>query len=227
MIQSAFTDHLSKENFIQEYEFLTSRKAALLSEITSNKISISTQFDNMESLIAKGMESLEDLIEMDICLTKINTFIAMAFLNMVEDHEVEFKYLTRLPSLVFKLHMNKLNILKSITLNGKDNFLSKLPIEIKFLQQLENLDLNHCALKMIPKEIGQLKSLHNLNMDYNQLNAIPIEICQLSDLEELHLRHNHLKELPIALARLARLRRIDVAENDIAELPADFSRYIH
>lgn len=227
MSQTIFTDHLSKEKFIQEFEFLASRKAMILSKIISNKISIPDEFTKMESLMAKGLQTVEDLIEMDICLTKVNAFIAMDCLNSVEDYEVEFKYLTRLPSLFFKLHMNKLNIIKTITINGKDNFITKLPIEIKFLQQLETLDLNHCALKVIPKEIGQMRSLHNLNVDYNQLSDIPVEIGQLVDLEELHLRHNHLKELPLVLSRLVKLRMLDFAENDIKEVPAALSRYIH
>lgn len=225
--QDEFLEHLVKANLLKEYEFLAAHKTAIFYEIKSNHLSIENQFIHMELLVANGLESVEDLIEMEMCLAKVNTFIAMAFLNQVEDNEVEFKYLTRLPSLFFKLHMNKMNILKSITIDGRHNFIQKLPPEIGFLIQLEILNLTHCSLTALPKEIGKLKSLHNFNVDYNEIQAIPVEMAELNELEELHLRHNHLRELPLALAHLEKLRMIDVSENEITNLAPEFNRYIH
>jgi len=227
MTQDQFLAHLSKEFLLKEYEYLASKKAAILSEIKSNHLSIENQFISMELLVTNGLNSIDDLIEMEMCLAKVNTYIAMAFLNRVEDNEVEFKYLTRLPSLFFKLHMNKLRILKSITIDGRENQLSFLPPEIGYLIQLEILNLKHCSLSVLPKEIGQLKSLHNMNLDYNEIETIPVEVAELLELEELHLRHNHLRELPVALAHLAKLRALDIEENEITTLPSEFSRYIH
>ncbi|MGD9591223.1 MAG: leucine-rich repeat domain-containing protein [Candidatus Berkiella sp.] len=227
MTQDQFLEHLSKETLLQEYHYLEGKKADILQAVRSNHLSIENQFINMELLVDNGLNDIEDLIEMEMCLARVNTFIAMAFLNDVEDNEVEFKYLTRLPSLFFKLHMNKLRILKSITIDGRNNHLSNLPAEIGFLMGLEILNLKHCSLKVLPKEIGLLKSLHLFNLDYNEMDALPPEICDLVELQELHLRHNHLHDLPLALTRLAKLRSIDIQENDIDKLPEAFSPYIH
>lgn len=227
MTPDQYLKRITKENLITEFNFLKMNKAAILQEVSSNRLSIENQFIAMELMLSNALADVDDLIEMDMSLTKINTYIAMAFLNAVEDNEVEFKYLTRLTSLFFKLHLNKLSILRSITIDGRYNYLTSLPPEIGFLLTLEKLDLNHCALHTLPPEIGLLRSLHNINLDYNEIESIPAEIAQIRDLEELHLRHNHLKELPEALNQLAHLRSIDIQENDITTLPTALSKYIH
>ncbi len=220
-------EQLAMAELFQEYTFLETKKELILNEITSNSVIIQEQFINMEVIVENGLENPDDLIELDLCLTKLNTYIAMAFLNMVEDDAIEFKYLTRLPSLLFKMNMNKICILKSITIDGRKNRFTTLPEEIGFLHELEILDLNHCHLHILPKEIGLASSLHNLNLDYNEIDSLPPEIGQLAELEELHLRHNHLKELPMELLQLAHLKLIDIDENDIKALPKEFSKYIH
>ncbi len=218
---------LSKESILKEYEFLINHKSAIFKNINSNGAGITNQFDMMAKLIVNDLEKADNLNALDVCLDKINTYIAIAFLNLAEDNDIEFKYITRLTSLLFKMHLNRLKIIKTMTIKGAFNDLVFLPPEIGYLKQLETLDLDNCKLTILPKEIGLLKNLHILNLDYNQISIVPSEICELTNLEELHLRHNHLKELPIALARLAKLRKIDISENEIDTVPNEFSRYIH
>jgi len=241
----------SKESMLKEFKFLIKHKKILLRSINSNRITINSQFKVMFNLIDKGLQNIEDLIELDICLGKINTYIAMAFLNSMEDHTLELKYITRLPALLFKMHLNKLKILKVLRITGLYNQLVNLPSEISYLCNLVELDLNHCALLDLPKEIGQLKHLEKLNLNDNFFTALPEEIGDLKALKELHIcnnpnlsslpeeigdllaleilnmHHDGLETLPRSIGQLNSLKEINLDFNKLIIVPPEFSQLSH
>ena len=88
-----------------EFEFIQAHLPRVFEQINSNKIAIEHTLNKMQNLIQTELATLEQLIEMDIALTKINTYIAMGFLNEVEDNALRLAYLTRFPSLFFKLNI--------------------------------------------------------------------------------------------------------------------------
>ncbi len=239
---------LSQEKLQQEFAFFHMNKAKIIKLIRSNRRSIKLLFEQIAVIIENEFQDVTDLIELDNALTKMNTYIIIAYLNAVEDHEVEFKYITRFPSLVFKMNLNKLKIIQKLRIQGDDSYLSQLPSELGLMSELRVLELSDCLIKKIPKEIGMLTKLEILNLEGDPITMLPKEIGNLTHLKELHIgnnpqltelpsevgelialevlqaAHDSLKVLPEALARLSALREMNVSYNQLKNIPESFNR---
>lgn len=241
-------NRLNQEYLEQEFAFFHMNKTNIMALIQSNRHSIKQLYESIAVLIENGFQDITDLIDLDNALTKMNTYIIIAYLNAMEDHEVEFKYITRFPSLVFKMHLNKLKIIQSLKIIGSDCYIKRLPPEIGLMTELRFLEASDCLIKNIPKEIGHLKKLEVLNVDGDPIAALPKEIGNLTQLKELHIgnnpmltelptevgelvalevlqaAHDSLKVLPEALARLAALREMNVSHNRLKNLPESLAK---
>lgn len=250
MMQSNKSDdnRLSQENLLQEFAFFHVNKTKILRTIQSNRRGIKQLFQQIALLIDNGFQDIADLIELDNALAKMNTYIIISFLNSVEDYDLELKYITRFPSLVFKMNLNKLKIIQSLKIIGHETYFSELPHEIGLLTELRVLEVSDCLIKKLPKEIAQLSKLEILNVEGDPIAVLPKEIGQLSHLKELHIgnnpkltelptevgelfalevlqaAHDSLKVLPDALARLAKLREVNVSHNQLKSIPESFGK---
>jgi Leucine-rich repeat (LRR) protein len=210
---------------LKEYEFLLDKKRIILESIQSNRIGIKLQFNAMNDLMVKNIDDIDWEIEFDICLEKINAYIAIAFLNLVEEHEIEFKYITRLPKLLFRMHLNKLKILRCLTINGIFNHLISLPAEIGLLNNLTELTVSDCHLSILPREIGHLNNLIKLDLDGNLFTTLPKEIGELTSLKELSISNNPvLSSLPTEIGDLSALEVLNLHDDKLASIPSSFSR---
>ena len=122
--------------------------------------------------------------------------------------------LTRLP-----LEVLQLTNLQGLYLNH--NQLVELPAEIVQLANLQQLNLNNNQLVELPAEIVQLTNLHWLDLRNNQLGEVPAEIGQLTNLQGLYLNHNQLVELPAEIGQLTNLQVLDLSNNQLGEVPAE------
>lgn len=211
---------LSREDLLKEVNFFKKHKIALLREIDSNRLGIKTMYRAINALESKGLKDIEHLVELDLLLGKMNTYIGVAFLNTVEDHDLALKYITRLPSLFFKVHLNKLQIIKYLKIDSTTCQLIFIPSEIELLHELRVLDFSGCLLDRIPKEIGHLKHLEKLNLNGNLFPNLPKEIGELSELIELDICDNKmLKELPEEIGNLRSLEIMSVHDDSLQKLP--------
>ncbi|MGE3320418.1 MAG: leucine-rich repeat domain-containing protein [Candidatus Berkiella sp.] len=241
-------NRLNQEYLEQEFAFFHVNKINIMRVIQSNRYSIKQLYENIAVMIENGFQDVTDLIELDNALIKMNAYIIIAYLNAMEDHEVEFKYITRFPSLVFKMNLNKLKIIQSLKIIGSDCYIKRLPPEIGLMTELRSLEASDCLIKNIPKEIGHLKKLEILNIDGDPIAVLPKEIGHLTQLKELHIgnnpmltelptevgelvalevlqaAHDSLKVLPEALARLAALREMNVSHNQLKKLPESLAK---
>lgn len=216
---------ITKESLVKECNFLLDNKYNLLRIITSNRVGINDQYKVLNNLYKGGLEEVEDLVELNNCLIKINTYIIMAFLNAVEDNTLEIKYITRIPGLLFKMHLNKLKIIKTLKISGKENYLIGLPPEIGYLYNLMEIDLSDCLLSKIPKEIGLLKKLEKLMLNSNLFSELPKEIGELHNLKELDICYNPLlTELPEEIGNLTSLEILNAHHDNLREIPNSISR---
>jgi hypothetical protein len=250
MKQSVKNDEsrLNQEHLLQEFAFFDAHQSDILQAVTSNRRGIKEMFQHIAILINNGFQEMMDLIELDNALTKMNTYIIIAYLNAVEDYNVELKYITRVPSLAFKMNLNKLKIIRHLKVIGKNTYLTELPAEIGLMGELRVLEITDCLIKKLPKEIGMLTKLEVLNIDGDPIASLPKDIEHLVNLRELHIAHNteltelpseigelialevlqashdSLKVLPQALARLAALREVDVSYNQLTNIPKEMAQ---
>ena len=242
---------LIKDDLLQEVQFFLTHKTAILKNVHSNRQGIKTSFTLMNNLVKQGLPTLEESIELDTCLIKLNTYIGMSQLNDMEDHTLELRYISRLPRLLFKYHLNKLKIIKDLRIDGDLSQLIQIPADLGYLKQLRTLDISNCRVKRLPKEIGKLKKLEILIVAGNDFSEIPREIGELSNLkmldlsdnpflieipeeigncealEELRAHHDNLVFLPDSLSHCEQLRVLDLDFNQLSSLPDELEHLLH
>ena len=96
----------------------------------------------------------------------------------------------------------------------------RIPAEIGYFSELEELVLSRNELLFLPSKIGDLKNLRVLSLDNNKLTELPPALANLSKLRHLGLSNNSIDELPKWIAELSELRILDLSLNRVKELPA-------
>ncbi|MEX2668905.1 leucine-rich repeat domain-containing protein [Candidatus Uabimicrobium amorphum] len=107
-------------------------------------------------------------------------------------------------------------------LQSKTKKLDCLPPDIKYLQNLEYLNILGTLIEEIPKEIGMLKKLKRMVVGHNEvLRSIPKEMGDLSNLTTLHLHNNKITQVPKEMGNLSNLITLNMGYNKIAKLPKE------
>ncbi|KAI8910087.1 hypothetical protein BC831DRAFT_508182 [Entophlyctis helioformis] len=145
----------------------------------------------------------------------------------------------------------KLTKLKSLRL-GQNRSIGSLPVTIRLLRDLEELDIqgnqigelpealwdlhkltklnvSENAIKKIPEEIGQLTNLEVFcckGLENNMLETLPESIGKLTNLTELDLRSNKLETLPESIGNLRNLTELYLSDNQLTELPDSIGKLI-
>lgn len=209
-----------KEVLLNEYGFFKKYINKVLTEVDTNTLSIQSSLKVLEELSQADLNLLDNIIRFDIEIERINARICIATLNEVTDHELNLKYITRLPSLLFKMNLNKLKIMKKLVLDGRHCKIIHISPDIGLLIHLKELDLSGCLLKQLPEAIVRLENLEVLTLKFNQLTKLPDSIDRLSQLRELDISHNHeLQALPKNIGKLKSLNRLIIDHDDLDVLP--------
>lgn len=215
---------INKRMLLEEVRYFQFMHKEIMQEINSNALAVQACEQHMQDLL-KQQASMEDMlfcIQLDNLLEKINAYIAMALLNDVSDNELHLKYITRLPTLFFKLHMHKIKILKTITLhNDKFKILYVSP-EIGHCHMLEVLDCTGCGLTEIPVEIGNITHLKKLKVGKNDIKTLPDSVGDLKSLEHLDIsRNTHLSKLPKEIGGLQELKVFKAHHAKLQTIPKE------
>lgn len=92
------------------------------------------------------------------------------------------KGLTSVPKSIF-------DTVNATALNLSGNRLSgSLPAEVRFLKNLQTLDLSNNNFTGVPAEIGQLQKLEILDLSGNPITGLPYELGNLTSLKVLNLK---------------------------------------
>ncbi len=76
-----------------------------------------------------------------------------------------------------------------------------LKAEVRFLGNLQTLDISGNNFTGLPAEIGSLSQLETLNLSNNPLTGLPHELGNLSNLKTLDLRGTNAAEFDVSIIR--------------------------
>ena len=103
--------------------------------------------------------------------------------------------------------------------------LTKFPADVLSKTRTQALDLSHNALTgAMPAEIRFLQDLEVLNVSYNDMTGLPAELGQLKKLRILNVSNNRLTGIPRELGDLGNLQVLDLSGNDISQQDLDVIR---
>jgi internalin A len=108
--------------------------------------------------------------------------------------------------------------MKTRVLNLSNLGLKSFPESIRFLQNIEAIDLSRNLIQDIPPWINTLSTLKAIDLSDNQLLTLPAEIASLHQLEVLCLERNRINALPKKLLRLP-LRTFFIEGNPGLQIP--------
>ncbi|KFO27858.1 Leucine-rich repeat-containing protein 63 [Fukomys damarensis] len=106
-----------------------------------------------------------------------------------------------------------------IYLNLSFNDLTKFPIEIFCLKNLQILKLRNNPIKAIPSDIQQLKFLRIFSIAFNFISELPFGLFSLSHLEELDVSYNEITSIPSDIQKLRSLEKLNIDGNYLFYLP--------
>lgn len=135
--------------------------------------------------------------------TKKRAFKLLKYYNQYEHYRhsgsmiFENYKLTKMPEEIFYLELKNIR-----TLAFYNNYIDHIPKEIKYLENLQVLDLSYNKIENIPKEIKYLKNIKNIFVNGNCIQYIPKE--EMKHLK--HLTYFSIKENPIDHYYIKKLR---------------------
>lgn len=100
--------------------------------------------------------------------------------------------------------------------------LEEVPLAVRYLIGVTDLDLSYNSLGELPSWIAELVFLNRLKLSDNCLHSLPSELTRLRDLRSLHLSDNGLESVPTAVLELEELTVLNLGDNEIREVPAAF-----
>ncbi|MBQ4820633.1 leucine-rich repeat domain-containing protein [Aquimarina sp. MMG016] len=154
--------------------------------------------------------------------------------------DIEHKGLTSLPSSI-----NQLTDLKTLKLSG--NLLSKVPLELFDLKNLEELSLSGEDAEILEEDflnglytltnlkklslsgimitnmdgISVLEKLEKLTIENSLLGNISDEIAQFAVLTDLNLRNNKIESISAKIGELQNIKTLDISSNQFPKLPIE------
>lgn len=148
------------------------------------------------------------------------------FKNINELKELTHLNISKSQLIQVPIWLIELKNLKSI--HAEENKITDfLKYDIKYLQNLEEIDLSSNKLKEIPIGIHELKYLKKLNVALNEINEIPEWMKNNQSLTFFNICVNKIKELPFWIKSLNNLEELYLCDNPTMELPSslgDFSK---
>ncbi|PWA43906.1 disease resistance protein (TIR-NBS-LRR class) [Artemisia annua] len=112
--------------------------------------------------------------------------------------------------------------LRKLTLNGS---IAKIPMDIDYLECLEELHLSCTHIKLLPESICTLKHLKSLELkSCFGLQKLPEDIFKLEKLEKLSCSNTGIKFLPDSICMLETLKYLKIDAKFLEKLPGNLGR---
>ncbi len=172
--------------------------------------------DHQFPITAEEFEALLEPVQRDYSLScNFINFAASGFWGNSRVLKIHYMALKILPFEFGKFfhHLRLLDL--------SNNQLRFLPLTLRRLGGLKELNLSKNAFESFPDVITALKSLKYLALESNSLKLLPQTIRSLEQLQILKLSRNKLESLPSAFGLLRNLQMLDLSENQLIAFPQE------
>ncbi|CAF3921600.1 unnamed protein product [Adineta steineri] len=180
--------------------------------------------------LTKYLEEKNQLDETIWKLKRLN-FLEISFCPSVEEISndigklVHLSTLTLISTKLTKLPSEIKNLENLRHVNLSNNQLKSLDEDLFLkLSHLETLNLSHNLLESFPKFSTENKKLAILNLSHNQLVDLPDFPVELDNLSHVDLSSNQFQDFPTTLLQLNSLKTIIIDSNQLVEIPAQLSQ---
>ncbi len=113
--------------------------------------------------------------------------------------------------------------LKTIKITDTEDTL-KLPASLKYLKNLQDIQIENCILDSTPKQIFKVESLKFLYLANTKTYHLNKHFENLPNLEVLILENNPISEIPNTIYLAKNLRFISLRNNKLTKLPDTISQ---
>ncbi|OHX65539.1 hypothetical protein NH26_03845 [Flammeovirga pacifica] len=99
------------------------------------------------------------------------------------------------------------------------NELKKIPYEIKYFENLEEIYINNCSLKEFNDDFFEAKNIKVIDISDNPIEQLDISFEDYTSLISLNINNTNIKELPDELLNNKRLEDLRFFNTKINEIP--------
>lgn len=119
---------------------------------------------------------------------------------------------------------DRLNHDSITTLVLRQNGLTSIPKQIRYLTNLRKLDVSFNKIVVLDDELfttdsGIINTLKEFILNNNQINNLPSSFFNLKNIEEVFVNHNSLVYLSHEIRKLSKLKEIGLSNNYLVYLP--------
>lgn len=187
---------------------------------------------------AKSIANVQGASKVQRASTESQTILSPLFSIKKRPKDVAFsveeslKYPNKPKLVLGNMDFRSLSKLKEVLnhvkyLDIENNRISKLPTELEFLPNLEELYAPYNRISTLPTTFYSLKNLRIIGFADNKFRSIPDQIFQLEKLEILDLGKNQIEYVGEKVGNLKNLRVLILSDNKIEKLPASIQGMKH
>ena len=167
----------------------------------------------------KNMDKLINLVYFASFNNKLNSFPPnLKSYNTLHHLELQHTLIDSIPASI--AYLNRLQTLRFG--NTEDSL--KLPITLRYLKKLTELNIENCIMDSLPKELFKINSLKYLFLSSTNTWYLSKHFENLPELEVMVIENNNLTNLPFDIYKAQKLRIISLRGNKLTRLPESISQ---
>lgn len=207
---------ITKLKFLKTLKLQNTKLQGCLSEHISELTSL-VHLDVSKNALNSFPESMANLKDLERLNIWRNSFtIAPSVLTAFTKLKILDISYNKLEAFDLDLFMLGVKV-EDLDLEG--NMLTAFPVKVCLLVSLQRLDVGRNKIPYIPKDIKRLNKLKQLWINHNSLNAFPNVICKLLSLETLSISNNNIRSVSNELAHMDKLKNLDLDNCGLDMMP--------
>lgn len=128
---------------------------------------------------------------------------------------------------VTKLPLSLKNLRQLELLDLRNNPLSTFPSQLTTVVHLQELHVNNCNLSCLPDQLDHLQQLSVLDLSNNSFTTLPLCVTKLQNLVTLYMSDAKLETLCKEIKNLVKLERLQLTNNQLKTLPDELFELVN